>query len=284
VRTGAVGIDLSELGVTAVLLDATGGVARHAFAETETGLAKVLKQVGGTAAIGAIGLAIDPSLERPAERLFGGKVPVVCSPGAAAVVAETSGGAAPGAQNAICLWIGERVFAGLMLGGRPWTGAHGLAGSAAWLALNPVERQDYRRFGSLAAEVSHRGIARRLSWRIQSGDHSAVLDLAGNIQAITAAHVFESARDGDGVAISVVRETAKYVGMAIANLASAIDPDVIVLAGPLADAGDLLMDPIAQECARRLPPAILPQLRLELSTLGARSIAIGAATLASAAA
>lgn len=283
-RSGAVGVDFSERSVTAVLLDATGGVARQAFAETETGLAKVLKQVGGTAAIGAIGLAIDPSRERPAERLFGGKAPVVCSPGAAAVVAETSGGAAAGAENAICLWIGERVFAGLMLGGRPWAGAHGLAGSAAWLALNPVERQDYRKFGSLAAEVSHTGIARRLSWRIQSGDHSAVLDRAGNIQAITAAHVFESARDGDGVAISVVRDTARYVAMAIANLAAAIDPDVIVLAGPLADAGDLLMDPIAQECARRLPPAILPHFRLELSTLGPRSIAIGAARLASAAA
>ena len=86
--------------------------------------------------------------------------------------------------------------------------------------MNPVERQDYRRFGSLAAEVSSKGIARRLSWRIQAGDHSAVLERAGDLEAITSAHVFEGARGGDGVSISVVRDTAKYIGMAIANLAS----------------------------------------------------------------
>ncbi|HJR57907.1 MAG TPA: ROK family protein [Vicinamibacterales bacterium] len=281
--SGSIGLDLSERGVTAVLLDAAGSVVKHASAEGD-GVAKALKQVGGTAAVRAVGVSIDAPQARPDDKQFGGKTPLLCSPGAAVIVAETSLGAARGARNAICLWIGDRVFAGLMLDGRPWAGAHGLAGSAAWLALNPVERQDYRKLGSLAAEVSHTGIANRLSWRIQSGDHSDVLERAGNIQSITAAHVFESARDGDGVAISVVRDTARYVGMAIVNLASAIDPEVIVLAGPLADAGDLLMDPIRQECARRLSPAVRPHFRLELSTLGVRGIAIGAARLASAAA
>jgi glucokinase len=176
------------------------------------------------------------------------------------------------------------VFAGLMLDGKPWAGAHGLAGSAAWLALNPVERQDYRRFGSLAAEVSHAGIARRLCWRIESGDRSAVLDRAGGLEKITAEHVLQGARSGDGVAISVVRDTAKYLGMAIANLASAIDPDVVVLAGDLAAAGDLLFTPITQECARRLPPSLVPEFRLELSPLGAHGVAIGAARLAALAA
>src|SRR5687768_5911973 len=209
--SGSIGVDLSERGVTAVLLDADGTVVRHASDEAGGAVAKALKQVGGPAAVRAIGVSLDPSQERPADKQFGGRTPVWCSPGAAAVVAETWVGAARGAENAICLWIGERVFAGLMLDGRPWAGAHGLAGSAAWLALNPVERQDYRKFGNLAAEVSSTGIARRLSWRIQSGDPSAVLERAGTLEAITAAHVFDGARDGDGVAISVVRETAKYV-------------------------------------------------------------------------
>src|SRR5205085_9940051 len=120
-----------------------------------------------------------------------------CRPGTAAVVAERWIGGAQGTQHAVSLSIGERVVAGLLLNGAPWTGAHGLAGSAAWLALNPVERQDYRKFGSLAAEVSNKGIARRLAWRIQAGDHSAVLERAGDLEAITAEHVFDGARSGD---------------------------------------------------------------------------------------
>lgn len=74
-----------------------------------------------------------------------------------------------------------------------------------------------------------------------------------------------SERGAVGVAISVVRDTAKYVGMAIANLASAIDPEVVVLAGDLAAAGDLLFDPIAHECSRRLSPSLLTHVRLALS-------------------
>jgi glucokinase len=128
--------------------------------------------------------------------------------------------------------------------------------------------------------VSNKGIARRLSWRIQAGDHSAVLERAGDLESITATHVFDGARTGDGVAISVVRDTAKYIGMAVANLATAIDPEVVVLAGDIAAAGDLLLDPVRQECARRLPPGMVDQFRLEMSPLGDDAVAIGTARLA----
>lgn len=278
----AIGIDLSERGAVAVGIDAGGRVVRYA-AGALADLATLPREVGG-ARSGVIGVAADAAHSvGVAATLFKSR-PHISSPGTAVVVAESWVGAAKGARHAICLWIGDRVFAGLMLDGKPWAGAHGLAGSAAWLALNPVERLDYKRFGSLAAEVSSAGIARRLCWRIESGDHSAVLDRVGTLDRITSADVLQGARDGDGLAISVVRDTAKYLGMAIANLASAIDPDVVVLAGDLADAGDLLFKPIAQECARRLPPFLVPEFRLELSPLGAHGVAIGAARLAALAA
>jgi glucokinase len=91
--------------------------------------------------------------------------------------------------------------------------------------------------------------------------------------------VFEGARAGDGVAISVVRDTAKYIGMAVATLAAAIDPEVVVVAGSVA-AADLMLEPVRQECARRLPPDAMQDLRVEFSTLGPDAIAIGAARLA----
>jgi glucokinase len=143
-----------------------------------------------------------------------------------------------------------------------------------------VERQDYRKLGSLAAEVSRHGIARRLSWRIQAGDESAVLERAGALESITPEHVFEAARTGDGVAISVVRDTAKYIGMALANLASCIDPEVVVLGGDVAAAGDLLFEPVRQEYGRRVPPAMAEQVRLAFSELQDEAASIGAARFA----
>jgi predicted NBD/HSP70 family sugar kinase len=276
----ALGIDAWDSATRGVAVDAQGKVLRRARNDgTESGVRTLLNELAAGHRPDTVGVAADTA-GAGLGAVEGWPVPLICTSGAAAVVAESWIGAAVGARDAVCLVIGDRVIAGLMLNNAPWLGAHGLAGAAAWFALNPVERQDYRKFGNLAAEVSSDGIARRLAWRVQAGDESMVIERAGSLDAITAAHVFEGARRGDGVAISVVRETAKYIGMAIANMASLIDPEIVVLGGPIADARDLLLEPIRQEFARRLPAGIAQQLRFAISDLGEHAVATGAARLA----
>ena len=181
-------------------------------------------------------------------------------------------------KQVITFSIAEHVTAGVLINGEPWLGAHGLASSVGWLALNPVEREDYRRFGGLEAEVASAGIVRRFVWRIKSGDQSKVADqVKGDFSKIAAADVLQGARSGDGVSISVVRDTAKYIGMAVANLATMFDPEVVVLGGIIASSGDIMLEAIRTETARRLMPQQCEQVRIELSTLGDDAIAIGAA-------
>ena len=176
--------------------------------------------------------------------------------GTAAATAEQRLGAAAGAAQMVAFSIAEHVTAGVLIDGRPWRGAHGLASSVGWLALNPVEREDYRRYGGLEAEVASAGIVRRFVWRIKSGDRSRVADqVNGDFAKITAADILQGARSGDGVSISVVRDTAKYIGMAVANLATMLDPEVIVLGGMIASSGDIMLDAIRTETTRRLLPA-----------------------------
>jgi predicted NBD/HSP70 family sugar kinase len=272
------GIDLSQRPVRAALVDESGRIVASG---TGADAAQAASEVARGGAADAAGVALP---DGAAPSLPGISRVTQCTPGAAVITAEEWLGAARGARHAICLYIGDEVFAGLMLDGKVWAGAHNRAGAAAWLALNPVERQDYRRLGSLAAEVSSKGIARRLSWRIQAGDRSRVLEQAGgSLDAITGDLVFAGARGGDGVAISVVRDTAKYIGMAVATLAAAIDPEVIVVAGSVA-AADLMLEPVRMECARRLSPEALAGLRVEFSTLGPDVVAAGAARIAQTAA
>lgn len=281
----AFGLDVTPNLVRAVAVDAAGSVLRVA-SQPRSDAAEAVKAVAGGERNPAgipFGVASDDRASGAAalsDIAAGTPAPVACRAAEAAVVAEVWTGAAKGARHAVCLWCGDRVLAGLLLDGAPWSGAHDLAGSAAWLALNPVERQDYRKFGNLAAEVSDLGIARRLAWRIQAGDPSAVLERAGSLDAITTAHVFDAARAADGVAISVVLDTARYIGMAAANLAVAVDPEVVVIGGPIMSAADLLLEPVRQEFARRLPPSMVGQVRCEFSPLGENGIAIGAARLA----
>ena len=276
------GLDVSERRTVGVVVDEHGQVARRARRDGPPDTsADVARELAAGLTVDALGVSVDGAAETTSLKLAGLPAPVFVLPGAAAVTAEAWSGAARGLRDAVCLKIGERVLAGIMLNGKAWNGAHGMAGSAAWLALNPVERQDYRKFGSLAAEVSSKGIARRLSWRIQAGDHSAVLERAGDLDAITSAHVFDGARTGDGVSISVVRDTARYIGMALASLASCIDPQMVVLSGDAATAGDLLFEPVRQEYLRRIPPGMVERVRFAISPLGDDGVAIGAARLGS---
>ena len=202
----------------------------------------------------------------------------VLQSGVAAALAETWLGAAKGTGDVAYFAVGEHVVAGIVREGRAMIGAHGRATSVAWLPLNPVEREDYRKMGCLEAEVAALGIVRRLVWRIKAGDDSRILEAVGNdLTKITAEHVLAAARAGDGVSISVMRDTAKYLGMAAANLVLVVDPAMLVLGGIMADAADLLLEPVRTEIGRRLPRSMTDALAIATATLGVDAAAIGAA-------
>lgn len=282
----AVGIDVSGGSARAVTIDGDGKVLAAAAYEGADARAALQAATSGVARSAGAPLGIatdDPELAGAAalgKLSSGGAPPVICRAGDALVVAEVWIGAGRGARHAVVLWLGDRVLAGVLLNGEPWRGAHGLAGFAAWLALNPVERQDYKKYGSFAAEVNDRGIGRRLAWRVQAGDDSEVVQRAGGLETIAAAHVFDGARAGDGVAMSVTRDTARYIAMAAVNLAVGVDPEVVVVAGPIAAAQDVLGEATRQDFDRRLPAPMVGQVRCEFSPLGLDAIAIGAARLA----
>jgi predicted NBD/HSP70 family sugar kinase len=292
------GVDMSDVIARLAIvgkdgdIPARGIIAANRAAAIKDAAKKAMSSAGGKLAAIAIAMpsASDTVPEDLAEALSGlvsttaskGVAITAVAAGTAAAIAEQWCGAARGAKQMIAFSIAEHVTAGVLIDGKPWMGAHGLASAVGWMALNPVEREDYRRFGGLEAEVAASGIVRRFVWRIKSGDRSKVSDhVNGEFSKISAVDILQGARSGDGVSISVVRDTAKYIGMAVANLASMFDPEIIVLGGSIASSGDIILDPIRVETTRRLPPLMAEQLRIELSTLGDDAVAIGAARLLS---
>jgi glucokinase len=102
----------------------------------------------------------------------------------------------------------------------------------------------------------------------------------GDIGAITLQQIFDAARAGDGVSISVVRDTARYIGMAVANLVVITDPNMVLLGGLIADAADQLLQPSQAEALRRVPRTIAASLTVAAATLGEDGGALGAARAA----
>jgi glucokinase len=286
----AIGIDLEAGRVVAVRVDESGRVTARAREIPKRGnLGHAARTAFGRvrAAGAALGIAMPFHADATAADVVSalteaaGEAPVTVTTGQAVALAEAWCGAAQGSRHVIALSLGDHVTAGLLVDGQLLTGANGRAGAVAWLVMNPVEREDYRRHGGFEAEVASAGIVHRLVWRIKSGDESQVVErVAGDLTRLTADDVFAAARDGDSVCWSVVRDTAKYVGMAVANLVAIVDAECVVLAGTLATAGDLMLEPVRAEFARRLRPAHAEQVRIVLSTVGHEAAAIGAARAA----
>ena len=290
------GLEIRDSAASAVAVDDAGVIVARALVESTGDLpaaaVKAVDAVARTAGSGPLGIvAIQPNGSSDAivaalrQRYAGPFVQYgVMSAGIAAAVGEVWAGAARDRDDVVFFAVAEHAIAGVIREGAPMLGASCRAPSIAWLALNPVEREDYRKIGCLEAEVAAAGIVRRLTWRIKAGDRSRVEEaVGGDLSTLRVDHVLKAARDGDGVSISVMRDTAKYLGMAAANLVIVADPEMLVLGGLMATAADLLSEPVRIEVARRLPRQVMDALAIVPASLGEDAAAIGAARLATAA-
>jgi len=293
----ALGLELLDASAAAVAVDAAGTVVARALVPVTGGASSLadaaleaVDAVAKTAGSGPLGLAAnlpDPAMAAAIvtslqQRYAGPFTEFGPTPtGTAAAVGEAWVGASRGVRDSVYFATAEHVIGGVVRDSAPVFGAGRRGAAIAWLSLNPVEREDYRRVGCLEAEVATSGIVRRVIWRIKAGDKSRVVDAVnGDLASITVDDVLSAARSGDGVSISVMRDTAKYLGMAAANLVVIADPEMLVIGGIMATAGDLLLDPVRSELARRLPRATLDALVIAPAVLGVDAPAIGAARLA----
>jgi predicted NBD/HSP70 family sugar kinase len=188
-------------------------------------------------------------------------------------------GVAAGVDDLVVMVADERLGSGLFLGGRPIRGHSGGAGELRFFEL--IERVGgtygmaylVRTLGAEAVAdlgadgPSPAGGSGRTLWALAGGDPARV----------ETATVLEAARAGDGVALGIVDRVADRMAHAIAALAGMLDPELVVISGAVADAGDLFLDRIRE---RLVPDLIDTPPRVSMSTLGDQAVVIGAVRLA----
>jgi glucokinase len=138
----------------------------------------------------------------------------------AAALAEGTLGAARGRSDYLLLTLGTGVGAAVIIGGRPYTGAHGIGGELGHVAVDqrgPVCRCGGT--GCLEAIASAGAVERRFGHGV---DARTVADRA-------------AAYEPD--AMRVWREALDALALAIVNYATLLDPEVVVIGGGLANAG-----------------------------------------------
>jgi glucokinase len=168
-------------------------------------------------------------------------------------------GAAKGASNVIGMTIGTGIGGGIIIGGRLYHGSSDVAGEIGHATIDITGRRcKCGNYGCLEAYASGPSIADRAREAV-SGDDEAMLMrmVGGDPHKITAATVYEAAKRGDDAALDVVRETARFLGAGIANLLNIFNPEVVVVAGGVTQAGDTLFLPLRREVKKRaFKPAV----------------------------
>jgi glucokinase len=100
--------------------------------------------------------------------------------------------------------------------------------------------------------------------------------VGGDPKKITAAIVYEASKRGDIVAREVVRETARFLGAGVSNLLNIFNPDIVVLAGGVTQAGDELFKPLRAEVKRRAFKPAVQACRIVPGALTASAGVVGA--------
>lgn len=192
-------------------------------------------------------------------------------------------GAARGATEAVLVTLGTGIGAGHVTGGQLQRGAHGFAGEAGHMVVDPRGPQcSCGRRGCWERFASGSGLARLARDAAFAGRAAGVVELAGgDPEAVRGEHVTEAAKAGDRGALAVLREFGWWVALGIANLVNVLDPDVVVVGGGLAEAGELLVSPVRERFSELvLAPQHRPPVRIAAAELGERAGAVGAALLA----
>ena len=162
-------------------------------------------------------------------------------------------GAAKGARHVIGITIGTGIGGGLILDGRLFHGASDVAGEIGHTTIDSTGRRcKCGNYGCLEAYASGPAIAERAREALEGGEPSILPKLVNDdLGRITAQLVYDAAKQDDDVARQVVRETANFLGAGVANLLNIFNPDVVVIAGGVTQAGAPLFEPLRAEVRRR---------------------------------
>lgn len=250
----------SELGPETTLTGA--GVAVPGVVRREDGMVHVAPNLGWHEV--PLGKAIGKTLHSS----IGLTLPVYCSNDASlGALAEHVRGVGAGTANLVYVYAEVGVGGGIVVDGRLVEGSHGYGGEVGHMKLNP---------DGLACRCGSRGC-----WETEIGE-DALVRLAGRKPGgrRVVEEVLAAAADGETEANEAVNRVARWVGIGVANLVNCLNPDMVVLAGLLADLLNLRPDEIHTELSSALVTPAHLAVRLVPPSLGSESVLLGAAEIA----
>ena len=179
------------------------------------------------------------------------------------------------------LTLGTGVGGGIIINGELFEGNEGKGGELGHTVIVvDGEPCSCGRRGCLEAYASASALIRETKKAMRLNKRSLMWKISPDIELVNGKLPFEAAKQGDATAIKVLDNYVKYLGEGILNYCNIFRPNVIVLSGGIANAGDFLFDRVnAYVKERNYGYKSTPKVKVVPAELGYDSGKIGAAAL-----
>ncbi|MFD4431117.1 ROK family protein [Nocardia sp. NPDC058497] len=308
-----VGIDVGGTNIRASVVDAEGEVldsvqapTPHSARALEDAIDRSVRELARRHPIAAVGLAVAgfisddrstvlfaphlPWQDAPVARRLSARLglPVILEHDAnAAGWAEYHFGAAAGGHTVVLVAIGTGIGAALLIDGQLYRGSHGVAPELGHLQVVPEGRAcACGKRGCWERYCSGTALADTAIELLATDPVRSVLarDVIHDPGSLTGRRVAGAAQDGDPLAVRVMADFARWLGLGLAFVSDIFDPDLVVIAGGVSSSAPLFLDEAREHYASAVTGAgHRPLARLRTTQLGEAAGMIGAAELARAA-
>jgi glucokinase len=303
----AIGIDVGGTYARGALVDESGKI--HTMLQRPTDpeggsdeVPEIIRQLVDAAPdrISAIGVAIAGFVEYPSGRIAfapnlsftnaelertiaaGFEIPVAVENDAnSAAWAEYRFGAGQGTRNMLMVTVGTGIGGGIIADGRLYRGSRGFAAEFGHMPISmDGPRCACGNVGCLEAWASGTALGRMAREEVAAHRDSLVVELAGgDPEKITGEMVGAAADRNDGFALQLLHRLGRRLGIGLAGLAKAFDPEAIVVGGGVSEEGELLLEAARAEVGVRFEGQVAPPAVVS-AALGNDAGMVGAAHLA----
>ena len=297
IKTRVVGVDIREVKTTFALVDVRGEIIALDYFNTmdypdvsdyvstlSEKIIMLVEENGGYEKVRSVGISapsgnfLTGCIENAANMPWKGVVPL------AAMLRDRLGLAVALANDAHVTALGEKAYGSahgmkdfivvsishgglgscIFMDGKPHLGVGGFAGEVGHTCVEPNGREcGCGSKGCLETYCSDKGLAKTIEELLADGEPSALRDLK-NLSVQTVTYYCDQ---GDQVAIEALRRLGFMLGLGLANYASVLNPEAIVLTGDMMQAGKWLLKPMRKSFEEHVFHNIKNKTRILVSIL-----------------
>jgi len=199
----------------------------------------------------------------------------------AMALAEFEFGKGQGVKNFVFINVGMGIGAGIVINGELFYGKSNCTGEIGHTTVDyNGPKCSCGNNGCLEVMASGPAIVKRAIKSIKEGEKSLISELVNyDLNRISAEIVATAANQGDKLGRSIMEETGEYLGTGVANIINLFNPELVIIGGGVARAGDLIFEPLKKAVQKRAFSVSAEVAKIIPVSLGKDCTVIGAATV-----